>query len=208
VAVSALAGLAGVALPEKESEAKPRRNRRRHKGHRGRRVEASAKPTCGKAGATCTASQPCCGTLICPNGTCRKASPSGGCGTGQIKCNGECTNIDNTNCGACGVTCESDESCVDGTCTCQGPQCNCKEGTTVCDSFSAAPELCSPGCFCAERAQGGSVCFGISVCNVVEEACTGNDTECGSGNWCVLKGDCDDFAMCVGQYTCVQPCIT
>src|SRR4051812_28777495 len=100
-ALGLLAAAAGLGLREVTAKAK---NHKR-KGNGKDKGKAQVKPTCGKAGASCSG-QPCCSGLICPNGTCVKAPSAKGCEPNWTKCNGVCTNLATTsNCGVCGAAC-------------------------------------------------------------------------------------------------------
>lgn len=81
------------------------------------------------------------------------------CPSGLTRCGMLCPNIriDRTNCGACGVACQSGQQCVDGVCVC-GP------GTTPCNGYcvvtSSDPFNCG-GC----AGDGGVVCAPDQVCD-------------------------------------------
>ena len=47
---------------------------------------------------------------------------TGGCGSGQMECNGSCANVltDSQNCGTCGLVCDTDAACQGGTCVAGG----------------------------------------------------------------------------------------
>jgi hypothetical protein len=94
---------------------------------------------CGRCGWDCPKGQ------ICQSGTCLPpeltpvSTATGGvtvtqeasCSRGQIVCNSSCVDIltNTKNCGVCGRSCKSQETCLNGRC---GPACT-KGGTTLCD---------------------------------------------------------------------------
>jgi hypothetical protein len=94
---------------------------------------------CGKCGWDCPKGQICqSGTCLPPDLTPVSTATAGvtvtqeaSCSLHEIICNGSCADIltDTKNCGVCGRSCKSQETCLNGRC---GPACP-KSGTTLCD---------------------------------------------------------------------------
>jgi hypothetical protein len=94
---------------------------------------------CGKCGWDCPKGQVCqSGTCLPPELTPVSTATVGVtvtkeafCSYHEIVCNGSCVDIltDIKNCGVCGRSCKSQETCLNGRC---GPACS-KSGTTLCD---------------------------------------------------------------------------
>lgn len=94
---------------------------------------------CGKCGWDCPKGQICQSGTCLPPGLTPVSTVTAGvtvmqeasCSSGEIVCNGSCVNIftDKKNCGVCGRTCGSQETCLNARC---GPACP-KSGTTLCD---------------------------------------------------------------------------
>lgn len=99
-------------------------------------------------GATCASLAYDIGDLGC-SGACRfEAGRCSRCDSGLVGCDGACvdTMSDNENCGACGVTCEGTESCVDGSCVTSGGGCNGFEYGGACWYLTADEQNCSNRC--------------------------------------------------------------
>lgn len=72
-------------------------------------VHADVAPACGGNMQSCCNGSTCTAPLMCSGGVC-------GCGAGKSLCNGQCidTQMDNANCGGCGLACPS--GCTAGEC--------------------------------------------------------------------------------------------
>ena len=134
------------------------------------------------------------------------------CGEDFVDCDGRCVDveIDENNCGECGVVCGDGESCVDGACVLV-----CPSGLEVCDdrcvdvgvdpdhcggcdTACADGEVCSDG-ECALSCGGSTptLCDGGCVDTEVDEAhCGGCGNPCEPGEHC-LDGECTD--QCVAS---------
>jgi hypothetical protein len=114
---------------------------------------------------------------MCDSGDCV------GCSKGQEKCDGICTdtNTSNTNCGACGKTCASDEFCNNGVCGCSsGYKC----GTSCVDRYTDPNNCGACGFACAS-----------GKCSKGECECFANQTKCGT--ICIDTAELlDDFNNC------------
>jgi hypothetical protein len=92
------------------------------------------------------------------------ASTCGGCAGGETICGGACTNtqIDVSNCGACGIVCNSagGQTCVAGVCSCVGST-NC---STFCVDTSTDSNNCG-GC--------GTVCGPATTCGSCDSGTDG-----------------------------------
>jgi hypothetical protein len=122
----------------------------------------------------------------------------GGCPSGQVDCNGTCTNpqYDPANCGNCGTACPAGDFCSQGTCASQ-----CLGSTlcgTACVNTDTDPNNCGG---CGTVCPSGEVCS-VGVCGV---QCAGGATKCGTD--CVNLqsssahcGACDN--ACPGAQVC------
>jgi hypothetical protein len=78
----------------------------------------AARSTCRRFGQSCTRGSQCC-TGQCATGSKvpRASRNRCVCPTGEGLCNGACVDLtSDTNCGACGNVCDSETSCIEGTC--------------------------------------------------------------------------------------------
>ncbi len=148
-----------------------------------------------------------------------------GCPQGLTECSGQCvdTDVDGTNCGDCGVTCDPGQVCNgSGDCalSCQQGLIDC--GGTCVDpntdeSFCGAGPDCSanPGSVCAA----GEVCNGSGVCELscqpglidCNGTCVDPDTDesfCGAGPDCSLNPGavCAAGEICNGAGVCELTC--
>ena len=109
------------------------------------------------------------------------AGTSGGCGFGEMMCNGACVNVqaDQNNCGGCGTTCSGGR-------TCQNSQCACPSGLLDCNNSCVASDAthcgscvnsCSSGEVCNNNACMGS-CGSLMPCGTgccqANQTCTNN----------------------------------
>jgi hypothetical protein len=126
----------------------------------------------------------------------------GGCAGALVKCNNVCVDItgSQSNCGACGNACRTDQSCFLSACKCPTGAADC---SGVCkDVMSTATNCGTCGNVCAA----GATCIvGVCTCPVDQVACSGTcravntdpqncgkcGTICGAGTMC-LFGACLD----------------
>ncbi len=117
---------------------------------------------------------------------------AGLCRNGASECAGVCVElaVDPNHCGACGVTCEGDRSCVDGVCQ---PPCG---SSPVCDGACVDPTTDVRHCgSCGNACDAGAIC----VDGACEPGCAGESLACPSG--CVDA--LNDEASCGA---CNAPC--
>jgi outer membrane protein assembly factor BamB len=127
------------------------------------------------------------------------AGPS--CAPGKQWCNGVCIDMshDPQNCGACMLTCRSDQVCAAGKCGCTPSQIECSNKCT--DPSSDAKNCGGCGAACRDRevcTQSTCVCApGMTLCNsfcsdtTIDMAnCGGCGNACAPGNVCT-DGHCD-----------------
>jgi hypothetical protein len=99
---------------------------------------------------------------------------TGACGAGTMPCGGVCvdTDVDPSNCGACGVACKPGEACGAGACAivCGGGTMQC--GDACVDAMNDPTSCGACGTQCAE----GEVCS-KGACALV---CAGGTTKCGA----------------------------
>jgi hypothetical protein len=123
----------------------------------------------------------CSGGKSCAGGACT-------CPMGQVDCGGTCVTLNSStgNCGACGRTCTTAQSCVNGDCvtnSCTGGQKLC---SGMCTDTTTDPNNCGD---CGAACGGGRNCVG-GVC-----ACPTGLTFCGST--CVnVANDGNNCGMC------------
>ena len=143
-------------------------------------LEGNTCQTDGKCGLNETQPPPVCGDNVC--------------GAAEICeidncCAGVITNftMDNSSCGGCGISCQTNERCIDAVCTYIGPLC----GNNVCDTGETckADNCCSGGF--VNFTINASNCGGCGViCQVnetcVNEMCTPNSPVCGN-NLCEIN---------------------
>ncbi len=169
-------------------------------------------PTTGNScGTSCTAA--CAGptnggsvgTAICTGSTCGIS-----CNSGLSNCSNACVNekTDTANCGACGHTCASGQTCSGGTCTCAGAThlCNgaCVSNTdpnncgTACNTNCPGPTSGSGSAVCAGNACGiscssGTQCGTACVACPVGGVCSGNTCGCPAGQPTNCSNTCVDL---------------
>ena len=166
----------GVAKDRRHGAAKPRRH-----GKTGSR----AKPTCGKAGATCALPSDCCSNLDCLDAVCGKAA--GGCPSGQRKCGGSC----------CPAVPNGTPTCAKGTCGF-----TCDDGFTACDASCVdASTLC--GGLCGNVCGAGETCCGFSCVDTSSDGahCGTCARRCGTGTTCASGSCTPDACGTCPQYT-------
>lgn len=152
----------------------------------------------------------CAPGQVCSDGTC--ITP---CGSGDIMCNGGCTDItsDPNNCGGCGIVCDSG-FCTDSVCqpVCSNPQVQCGSGctdiTTDPNNCGACGNICPSG-QCANAQCQGSCPPGQTLCASGCADLTNDSMNCGAcGNVCP-SGECQS-GVCKpcdpGQIVCNDAC--
>jgi hypothetical protein len=157
-----LASLSSVFISNRDADARKRKRKKKCKG---------GNKKCGKK---CILKMLCCVDFDCPPGTgqiCQDGSCA--CPAGEATCDGTCVDLetDGANCGACDNACDTGE-CTHGACTCGG-------------NFD-----CPAGCACADRLQGGRICF-----------LGGNN-----GESCDNDDDCPARSACFSINFCSIPC--
>jgi hypothetical protein len=175
-----------------------------------------------------------CSNVCDTNATCTGGKC--GCPTGEIDCDRtqQCTTdhcgagyacvddqTDPNNCGGCGITCDTNSTCVKGTCTCPANEIDCSY-TTGCASkscgegFACVNNQTSPSnCgLCGRTCDTNATCAaGACACPAHEKDCFGTQTcstgYCGTGYLCVNVemsqpgtncGACGN--TCGGGHTC------
>ena len=131
----------------------------------------------------CTRTEPifCALTADCPKGMwcqagrCVEGNPPNGCDPGQTDCFGQCvdTNRDPDNCGTCGKSCPSGQSCATGTCVA-----SCPTGQTSCSRV------------CVDLSKDTANCGACGTACTASQSCTGSKCVCpgamlACGNACV-----------------------
>jgi len=114
---------------------------------------------CGSCSTRCKAGQ------SCVSGACVHQIGGGSCKPGTANCSGragDCTSTTNDlhNCGSCGTTCRSGQSCVNGACVNQSGSCkpgtaNCSGRPGACISVTSDPNNCGR---CGAKCRSGQVC--------------------------------------------------
>ena len=169
---------------------------------------------CGRCDNACPSGQACAGgtcqvTTCTPSCDADETCGADGachCGSGstcgaQGCCGGECVDTmnDEMNCGRCGMTCSSGQTCVSGSCT-----------TPTCSPSCGPGETCVGGtCHCGTgaRCSGGSTCCDGACRNLNSDplSCGVCGRSCGARSCC--NGTCadtqTDFNNCGG---CGLPC--
>ena len=100
-------------------------------------------------------------------------TPGGTCHDGFTWCNGHCVelSLDIGNCGACGNSCPSGQSCVNGTC-------GCKAGKTLCNGVCSDLNTNTDNCgSCGVACTAGQYCqYGECLCSSGTTNCNGTCT--------------------------------
>jgi hypothetical protein len=135
---------------------------------------------CVRLGKKCGQGTRCCAGAPCKRGRCR-------CKKGLTKCGKVCRDLraDATNCGKCGVTCVSGQTCAGGACTCDNQSC-----TGCCDGAS-----CRSGDTDALCGAGGGVC----------RQCATGET-CQNGVCACTKRSCPRQHVCAAAGSTCQTC--
>jgi hypothetical protein len=105
----------------------------------------AAPPGCKRAGKNCTRDTQCCGSLVCPSGTCQTPCPTGGsCETGFSF---GCQNSDNCFCTTTpeGTTFCTEAILCDSAVTCTSSQ-DCPSGWVCSDTCCDGRSICNPPC--------------------------------------------------------------
>jgi hypothetical protein len=152
-------------------------------------VGVAAVPACGDDGG---------GSSSTTTGSGGSASTS--CGPGTTECGGGCvdTDVDPSNCGACGTTCLPGEVCSGGTC-----DLSCQVGLEECGGLCVDPKTSNAYCGASGDCQGanaGTTCAAGEVCSggTCDLSCQAGLVECGglcvdpqtSNAYCGASGDC------------------
>jgi hypothetical protein len=115
---------------------------------------------------------------------------------GAARCVGECVllSVDPGNCGACGILCESGQSCVDGACQgCVGADCSmdCPGGLVDCGDGTCVDLMSDPD-HCGAC---GAACGAVQTCVGGACQCPSGTLSCGSS--CVdIAGDPQNCGSC------------
>lgn len=151
------------------------------------------------------------------------------CGPGQIDCDGACviTDLDDENCGGCGVSCTAMQVCSNGSCAAVPSDCRnselpcparyyCDETTGFCEVGCSSNDECPGGTFCeldsrsCRCADEGQVLCGTECVPESAQACgfdcqtcqapAGGDASCNAG---VCESDCPEGTELCGG-TCAE----
>lgn len=132
-------------------------------------------------------------------------TPGGTCQDGFTWCNGHCVelSLDIGNCGACGNSCPSGQSCVNGTC-------GCKAGKTLCNGVCSDVNTDTNNCgSCGVTCSAGQYCqYGECLCSSGTTNCNGTctSTQSDSNNCGACGNQCPVGQVCTsGQ--CAEPTI-
>jgi len=113
---------------------------------------------------------------------------SGGCSGGQTACDQACVDLQTSaeNCGSCGHSCGTSQTCSNG-------QCGCGGGTNLCGAACVNLTNTHDHCGSCDKACAvGEVCQG-SQCTTM---CSGGATNCNGGNCVDLNGDTGNCGSC------------
>ncbi|HEY1554565.1 MAG TPA: hypothetical protein VGF94_06990 [Kofleriaceae bacterium] len=135
------------------------------------------------------------------------------CAPPLMRCGDVCvdTNSDVENCGACGTTCEADQACSQGTCSCAGTGgmlCSgtCVDTMTDTANCGGCGSACDSGAACTAGACAATCGAPFSACTdpaTSKMFCTDTTTDvdnCGTcGNACDLLNSCS-FGACVPTF--------
>jgi hypothetical protein len=187
-------------------------------------TDTSSDPkNCSTCGHACLPGQSCIESQ-CLSGPSCHGEPS--CTGGQTCCSEGCTDTssDPENCGKCGTTCTSEQTCTKGMCK-NLPKCNggppCTDGQTCCASgctdtssdpnnCGACGKQCGPDETCASgMCQSAFNCNGGPACMSPDQCCsdgctdtTSDNENCGKcGKVCPL-GDSCIMSVCTPSVTC------
>ncbi len=150
----------------------------------------------------CATSRPCPSDLVCDDGICAPACPSG-----QRACEGFCRAVqtDIANCGACNTVCAPGQDCRAGACTtiCAAPTTNC---SNVCRDLQADNNHCG---LCGRACVGGTACVnGACACPAGQTVCGGvctnlqtDATRCGACTNACAAGQLCANGVCVTTCT-------
>ncbi|KAF1986067.1 hypothetical protein K402DRAFT_98510 [Aulographum hederae CBS 113979] len=142
------------------------------------------------------------------------------CLPGQSLCNDDCTNLqlDNSNCGSCGLECSGGTSCVEGSCACPGNTTLCNDCTDLqsdsqncgeCGTHCSGGSSCTNGaCTCPGSLTLCDDCTNLQTDNRNCGACgrvCGAGTRCRNGDCQCIPGRCGTFGATLGCNG-VRPC--
>src|SRR5688572_22322714 len=167
-----------------------------------------AGPSGGRAGAPALGGSPGAGGTV-----------AAACSAPSMVCSGVCVNTqtDAKNCGTCGTTCATGQSCVAGACRTPGESCG--GGMIACGSTCVNLQTDAANCgMCGKACMGGRECrAGACACKAGSLECNGAcvdpmtdsmhcgtcTTACTAGKTC-QAGTC---ACAAGQMTCGNECV-
>jgi hypothetical protein len=194
---------------------------------------------CGGCGMQCPAGRGClngqcaasCGLFASSSGCGSSPSADGGIdcqgcttpdGGPTTACNGSCVNLDSDdgNCGTCGNTCGTGQSCQSGACTpvcasgdvcvaglCSSASCPTgtaacggSAGTAFCDDLASDPNNCGA---CGMQCPGGETCV-QGVCATTVSCGVSSGTGCGGAPLADGGVDC---SSCDGATACGSQCV-
>jgi LPXTG-motif cell wall-anchored protein len=169
---------------------------------------------CGACGVVCSACEVCldgacvstciqpdaCTVVDCVGGVCEIVE--GGCPPGETCCDVDGVGIDCVNlnapddqyCGACGVVCDTCETCVNGVCTDACPDCSyCSQGTCF-GECSQSQECCNDECVPLGQC--------VHICIPEAQPCEDRTLECCPGLQCCIAGESSYCAECCADSDC------
>lgn len=144
----------------------------------GRGATGGSSPQAGNGGSLAQ------GGSTSTGGTTSTGGSTSSCAAGTTDCGAGCVNTltDSNNCGACGVVCGSDKSCVDGSCKCAPGFLECG-GTCVesnAQNCGSCGNACAPGLVCSGGSCTTGCAPGLDACDGSCFDLTGHRLHCGS----------------------------
>jgi len=129
-------------------------------------------------------------TVTLPPTTVPPLTPGGTCRQGLTWCNGHCSDLSVAigDCGACGTTCPSGQSCVIGQC--------CKTGQALCNGLCSDVTTDGKNCgYCGNVCPAGSLCSNAKCLNM-SIICPSGQTECSDERCYDLTSDNMNCGYC------------